>query len=240
MNDIKSIVLGIFVFTSGLSFGQIKEFDWEEVGVRGSFDSTKYSEKELRVTYNICYPGSTGLYGIEGGYAVNLSDAKRFSEQEINRQYEDALNRLEGLPVLQIDFAIHAKNCHREAIERVRNFNIKLLQVYKKPRRYKNKASEDSCYKYVDLIFVDNSTLIKEWFMISKDKCKNNIDPEKCLSVLYYSQLDSRKRNEIAKFAILNHYYRECIRKKYLGSGCASDCFNEFLKLFITFDIYGH
>ncbi len=40
-----------------------------------------------------------------------------------------------------------------------------------------------------------------------------------------------------AKFSILNDGFRECTRRREIRIGCAINCFQEFKKLFITFNL---
>lgn len=224
----------IFIVFSELSFGQIKEFKWGRT--TGSFDSTKYLEHELRNTYGICYPGAHG-YGIDLNYAKNYDDVKKWKLSIIKKQYKTAKSSIKSLEVVEIEIFENAKICALYEIESIYTWHKRLIKVYKNPKRYRNKSSCDSCFKYIDMIFVDDSTLLRNWLFVLKERYGHYSNFKKYLQGEYYNHLNSQNKIEIAKFAILNDGFRECTRRREIRLGCASQCFGEFRKLFITFDI---
>lgn len=239
MSTLKLILSLIILFSSELSLGQIKEFKWGRT--TGSFDSTKYSEAELRDTYQICWPGFTG-YGISTpDYARNKEDIKKINKRQIKRQIKSdcisAINRIKSLQVVKMDIWENAKLCALNEINSIYNYSMTIVEVYKNPKKYRNKSSCDSCYKYIDMIFVDDSTLLENWLLVLNEQYGHFKNYEETrLQGKYYNHLNSPNKIEIAKFSILNDGFRECTRRR-LKIGCADQCFEEFTKLFVTFNI---
>lgn len=171
----------VFVLFGTTTFAQAKKFRWttELCEFEGTYDSTKYTEAQLRNTQKLL--SSLGVVPLFTDSTVgSYGDIKNLSLDELDKEYEMSFNELKNLEIVKTEYWETLRQKKLKEMEQSYKLKRITIQAYTNPGLLKQYTGAGVCVKkYADPIINGGNELLKAWRAVNEESRKTNGAPER-------------------------------------------------------------
>ena len=201
------------LFVSDIS-AQTKTIKWqtELCEFEGTYDSSKYTETELRNTQE--FLATLGMIPLFTDATVGkYEDIKTLSLEKLDKEYKEKSEALKNLDLVEGEYWEMLRQ--KKIKEMNRAYYLKRLTImgYKKPtvlREYK--GAENCTINYAEPLIAGGDSLIGAWRKVNLDSQKNNGSPA-TLQKRFDRQNASPDRFKFARIEVMRFGWWNCINQ---------------------------
>lgn len=228
------IVLLVLICSTSAS-AQLKVFKWtnELCDISGTYDSKKYTEKQLRDTLKLIVPDAPR---IDFNAAVwKYDEIAALDLAALDREYEQKAKMLRELDIVKLPYWENLRRSTLNEMQQVYELSKITAQAYTRPVAIKEYPRADSCkLKYADPIISGGESLVAAWREVNLASQKLNADPRR-LQERFDRENASPDRLKFALVETMAFGWWNCANETIERPASASDgtAEKEFRKLFI-------
>ncbi|MGJ1363012.1 hypothetical protein ACR79B_12540 [Sphingobacterium spiritivorum] len=227
-----SLFLCLFFSTA---FAQHKKFKFidELCEYEGTYDSKKYTEQQLKDTYNLYY-GESWLLS-----AADHRHRSKPTEQvlsELKTEYQTKRAKLKGFQLVKNPVFISFRDSLILSMDQEYLAKSALVKALKDPKALLEYKAPDSCaINYTKPLVEGGEALLKAYEVLTKYQMKNNGDPQRLYNI-YLENIQSSKKYESAFKEVLIYGWWNCVNH-FIPRPTYDARFSEnYHKLFIKVD----
>lgn len=201
MKSIKIFIALVILSAAAAVNAQTRTFTWmtEMCELTGTYDSKKYSEKQLADTKRLLFDGDLVVDTI-GVTAWKYEDIAAFDVAALKERYKKVLNELNSLEYIRNAYTDSVKAARIREAHELWALADTTMRAYTQPEVIRSyKAAEECRTKYGEPLIAGGDSLLAAWKQVNLDSQKRNADPAR-LQKRFDNQMASPDR---MKFALL-------------------------------------
>jgi hypothetical protein len=231
----KIFSIAILILCSALMLSaQTKKFRWttDLCEFEGTYDAKKYTEAQLRNTQELL--ASVGSIPLSTEItAWNYDDIKKFSVEELDREYKQKSEKLKNLDIVKSEYWETMRQNKLKETEQSYKLSRLTIQAYTNPAILKQNNSAPACVKkYAGPLINGGNDLLKVWRQVNEESRKRNGDPERVRKI-FDQEYDSPDKLKYALVEVMSFGWWNCANEtiEYVVSdGEQHEKFNQLFK----------
>ena len=208
------ILFSIIILSSATISAQIKTFKWESelCEFEGTYDSSKYTETQLRNTYEL--RSSLGAIPLFTDATVGkYEDIKTLSLEELDKEYKERSEKLKNLDIVKGEFWEKMRQDKLKEMNKAYYLKRLTIQGYANPAILREYKGAESCsINYAEPLIAGGDSLIGAWRKVNLDSQKRNGSPE-TLQRRFDEQNASPDRLKYARIEVMRFGWWNCINQ---------------------------
>ena len=230
------LLLALIIFAAAsASFAQLRTFKWDDemCSFTGTYDSKRYTEKQLRNTARLI---SFGQFDIEYfTHVFKYADIEALDVSKLDAEYSRKSTELKALELVPGQFwETVRKRKLTEMDQAYRHRKAKTL-AYRDPTVLRTYDHAPACNaKYVEPLIAGGDSLYKVWLEVNIEGRKRNADPDRVRRD-FEAQMASPDRAKFAFVEVMAFGWGNCANAliEYDTTGQDGSYLKQFKKLFI-------
>lgn len=218
--------------------GQIRTFAWDDVLCRfkGSYDSRKYSEEQLRNTAKLFLPGEG--QSLPHATVWDHKDIDGLDVADLEQKYKTARKTLETMKIVDTHYWKAVRQRKLQELDEIYKLSRTTMTAYTKPAVIAEYNGATECKaKYAGPLAAGGDDLLRVWREVNLDSQSKNASPER-LQERFDQQLNSPDRFKFALVETMAFGWWNCANAVMRdGPAFADDTLvmeKEFRKLFTS------
>jgi hypothetical protein len=197
------IVIGLcfmFVSVDAQNRGQTRTFEWTDImcGYKGTYDSRKYSEVQLRNTWRLIDHDGPSLEGMATVWQYD--EIAGLDVAALDRSYNGVRSEIENLNIVKTPYWQNVRKKKLEALEQDYRLRRTTMLAYTKPAVLMEYPAAEACkLKYAGPIAKGGDALLGLWREVNLESQVNNADPARLQRIFD----EQRRSPDRLKFALV-------------------------------------
>jgi hypothetical protein len=215
---------------------QTSTFKWSDefCEFSGTYNSKKYSEKQLRNTRRLLSHSDLRLDSV-GATVWKYEDISKIDVAALETKYKALINELEHLEHVSTPFTDSVRNARLAETRQLYQLIRTTMTAYTDPKAIRNYKGAEACkLNYGEPIISGGDSLIAAWRKVNLDSQSRNSSPER-LQQRWDSENASPDRLKFALVETMSFGWWNCANAeiKYADESLGEKFDREFKKLFI-------
>lgn len=206
------LILLIFLILCGLRVSaQIKKLKWEIelCEFEGTYDSTKYTEAQLRDTKKLL----SGIGGLSLSYDPTprkFEDIGKLSLEQLEAEYLDKLKELQNLKLVKGDFWVKLRQDKIKELNQLYMLSKITMKGYTDPSALKEFDRASCCIDFYAQPLIDGGDyLLTTWEKVNMDTRSHNGNPQR-IENIFNQQNASPDKLKYARMEVMTFGWWNC------------------------------
>lgn len=198
----------------------------------GTYDSRKYTEKQLRDTLKLL--NGANSYLSKGPWVWKWEDIESIDIPALDAEYRAKRAEIESLEVVPLPYWQNVKAAQLKELDQVYRHQRTKALAYTDPKVLRDYPAAPACKaKYVEPLIARDDSLLKVWLDVNMNSRSNNADPGR-LKRIFDEQMASPDRIKFAVVEVMGFGWGNCANAEIERDEGASNGSHgkEFRKLF--------
>lgn len=187
-----------------------KVFTWttELCTIEGNYDSKKYTEAELKATYELWWK-TQGYLNLDVTPSKD-EDISQLSIEKLDREYNEKLRLFKSLKIVNEPYWLELKKNKIRELDESYELKVIAIKSYSHPEVLMENRFTEQCRDYAEaLSSMDDELLLATWKKLVEKQMAANGSPERVLAK-YNSENASENRLKIARRELMTYGWWNC------------------------------
>lgn len=197
----RGLLVMLFLLSGAVSYGQQAVFKWSDelCDYASTYDSRKYSKKQLSNCYKLCF--GTAYFLSKTPAVFHPSDIDRLDVKALDQEYIQKSNELKQLDVPKTKFWNDLRLATLSDLDQFYKVSRTTYLAFKEPLFLRNWHYEDSLLRdYADALDADGDSLLATWHRLTVKMASSNCMPD----VLWETYNDHRSSDSCMTYALID------------------------------------
>jgi hypothetical protein len=189
---------------------QTKKYRWmtELCEYEGTYDASRYTEKQLEATYQLYFAGDFNLQ--TDATARRYEDIGSLSLDALSEEYATKSSALRALDIVNLPYWKTLKERKLKEMEQVYNLSRVTIEAYENPARLKAYTPAAACVKtYVEPLMAGGNALLITWRKLDEESRRRNANPER-LRRVFEARYNSPEKHQHAQIQVMRFGWWNC------------------------------
>ena len=223
----------LFLFSISLS-AQTKTFKWDEpiCAFEGTYDSSKYSESQLKDTQELKQSiGTIALF--TDATATSPDKIKDLSIEKLDKEFRKTREKLKNLNIVKSAYWEKMRQDKIRELDQSYELKWLTIQAYKDPSKLEQFDTAACCVNfYADALKKGGDYLYATWLKVNMDTRSKNANPAR-IKRIFDAQNASPDRMKYARVEVMRFGWWNCANRASFQVEPNERVDKEFRKLFI-------
>lgn len=227
-----SIFFGVTVAAQQSKLKKMK-YETELCEIEGTYDSSKYTEAQLRNTLTLAF--SVGAIPLQtSGLVFKYEDIANLSVAELDEEYRETMKKLKAMDIVKSQYWEQLRQARLRQTEQTYKLSRLLMQSYTNPKVLLEAENAGECRAdYAEPLAAGGETLLGAWRKVHLEKKKNNGDPDR-IQRIFDEQFNSPDKFKFATVEVATFGWWNCVNEKIERPGEQfENSLEDFKKLFV-------
>jgi|GEM_PF-521421 len=191
--------------------GKQIEYKWEtpSCSISGTYDSSKYTEEELKATAELCYTFDGAVLLMADAHPLNITDIAKLNTTDLDKEYKEQ-QKMFSRPVVKTEFMEKLRKDKIKELDEEYELKKITIEAYNNPKVLLKSKYASKCNEYVEALTAEDTTkLFDAWTKIVDEQAKTNGAPE-LLKAEHKTQKESADKLAYAKKYVMTYGWWNC------------------------------
>lgn len=213
--------------------GKQIQYKWEtpSCSISGTYDSSKYTEEELKATLDLCYVFDGSVLLISDAHPLDITDIAKLNTKALEEEYKEQ-QKMFSRPVVKTEFMEKLRKDKLKELDEEYELKKITIEAYNNPKVLLKSKYASKCNEYVEALTAEDTTkLFDAWTKIVDEQAKTNGDPDS-LKAEHKTQKESADKLAYAKKYVMTYGWWNCANENMFRVESTGKSGEEFQKLF--------
>lgn len=216
---------------------QLKKFKWptEMCEFEGTYDSKKYTEKQLNDTKRLLFDSDLRLSSI-GATVWKYEDIAKIDVADLDARYKKVKAELESLDYIKNAYTNKRLAERLKETDQIYALARPTMLAYEKPEVLRDVKGVEACKKdFGEPLIAGGDSLLAAWKRVNEESRTKNGDPNR-LKTRFENEMASPDRLKFALVETMSFGWWNCANGsiEYISDGFSEEIESEFKKFFKT------
>lgn len=213
--------------------GKQLEYKWEtpSCSISGTYDSSKYTEEELKATLDLCYRFDGSVLLMTDVHPFDITDIAKLNATALDEEYKQQ-QKVFNRPVVKTEFMEKLRKDKIKELDEEYELKKITIEAYNNPKILLKSKYASKCNEYAAALTAEDTTkLFDAWTKIVDEQAKTNGSPES-LKAEHKTQKESADKLAYAKKYVMTYGWWNCANENIFRVEADGKSAEAFEKLF--------